>query len=195
MTTQHIIWNHVESLLPLKQHDQPPFPRQDGGGISFADWSAPLAGATDFFGTLRKSWMQLIMSQRLDKQLLAHFSLQKEDPPFTAEQLMPFRHSLEAFSTANHAVPNWTIAPDQPMHLSILASLAHIMHDPDVALFPYLQAGVPTGFDGPITPSNCFPLAPSDNPTHQDLLSVHLVKWASAEDEPDIVQRYRSGAN
>ena len=35
---------------------------------------------------------------------------------------------------------------------------AHSTH-PDVALFPYLLEGVPTGFDSPITASNCFPLS------------------------------------
>eukprot|EP00438_Fugacium_kawagutii_P005241 Skav220659 [mRNA] locus=scaffold2604:21832:27884:+ [translate_table: standard] len=182
-----VTWDHMESILPVKSLDAPPFARQDGGGISFADWSAPPAGSSDLFGSLRKSWMNLIISQRLDKQVLAHFSLQKEHAPFDSSQLEPFRICLEEFLTAHNATVDWSIAPDQPMHLSILQSLSTLMHDPDQALFPYLQAGVPTGFTAPITPSNCFPLVQSDSEPPQDLLSIHHANWASAEAEPDIV--------
>ena len=68
---------------------------------------------------------------------------------------------------------NWDIPSDQPMHLHILHSLQKILGDPDVALFPYLLEGVPTGFDGPIQSSNCFPLSQPDDSAESPLLSVH----------------------
>ena len=83
---------------------------------------------------------------------------------------------------------SWDIPSDQPMHLHILYSLQKILGDPDVALFPYLLEGAPTGFDGPIQPSNCFPLSQPDESAESPLLSVHHCNWSSAEDHPDEVR-------
>ena len=129
-----IDWSNMESLLPIKPLDAPPFARQDGGGISFADWSGPPAGSIDIFKSLRQRWFQLILDQRLDKQIMAHLSEQRDSPPFTSIQLEPFRASLVEFLRGHQLEPDWTIAADQPMHLSILASIASIMRDPDTAL-------------------------------------------------------------
>lgn len=179
----------AEQLLPVKAMQAPPFVRQDGGGnVSSGDWSSPPAGSSDVFKTLRHNWMQLIMKNRMDVQLVASLQQQSNDPPFTSQQLAPFTQFLVEFLEAQGYPVSWDIPSDQPMHLHILYSLQKILGDPDVALFPYLLEGVPTGFDGPIQPSNCFPLSQPDESAESPLLSVHHCNWSSAEDHPDEVR-------
>jgi hypothetical protein len=55
--------------------------------------------------------------------------------------------------------PDWSIHPDQPMHLAIMTSLSTIMNDKDTTLFPMLLEGAATGFAGTIPSSGCFPTA------------------------------------
>lgn len=128
------------------------------------------------------------MKNRMDVQLVASLQQQSNDPPFTSQQLAPFTQFLVEFLEAQGYPVSWDIPSDQPMHLHILYSLQKILGDPDVALFPYLLEGVPTGFDGPIQPSNCFPLSQPDESAESPLLSVHHCNWSSAEDHPDEVR-------
>ena len=151
----------AERLLPVKTLHSPPFARQDGGGnASSGDWSSPPKGAVDVFKTLRTNWMHLIMQNRLDIQLVTSLQQQSNAPPFSTQQLAPFTNFLVEFLESQGYGVNWDIPADQPMHLHILHSLQKILDDPDVALFPYLLDGVPTGFDEPIRASNCFPVCP-----------------------------------
>ena len=165
----------AEQLLPVKS-------------MQAGDWSSPPAGSSDVFKTLRHNWMQLIMKQRMDVQLVASLQQQSNGPPFSSQQLAPFTQFLVEFLEAQGYPVNWDIPSDQPMHLHILHSLQKILGDPDVALFPYLLEGVPTGFDGPIQSSNCFPLSQPDDSAESPLLSVHHCNWSSAEDHPDEVR-------
>ena len=99
----------------------PPFVRQDGGGLnSCGDWSHPPSKTSDVFQVLRQHWIHQIISQRLDKQLTHHFQNRIDSPPFSEEQLRPFKLWLEEFLEANGEAANWTIPADQPMHLFIL---------------------------------------------------------------------------
>ena len=70
-------------------------------------------------------------------------------------------------------IPDWSVRPDQPMHLAIMTSLSTIMNDKDTTLFPMLLEGAPTGFDGTIPPSGCFPTA-LDETDDSIPLSIHL---------------------
>ena len=108
----------AEQLLPIKPMQAPPFVRQDGGGnTSSGDWSSPPAGFSDVFKTLRNNWMQLIMKNRMDVQLVVSLQQQSNDPPFSSQQLAPFTNFLVEFLEAQGYPVNWDIPSDQPMRL------------------------------------------------------------------------------
>ena len=68
------------------------------------------------------------------------------------------------------------------MQLSIMAALSRILDDRDTTLFPMLLAGAPTGFDGDIPASGCFP--PAEDKSDDNVpLSVHSTNWQSAESD------------
>ncbi len=178
----------VEASLPIKPNDSPPFARQDGGGLpSQGDWSAPPDDAVDIFRTLRHNWMSHIIQRKLDRKLLACFSKQDPNPPFSDDDLIPFRRWLVEFLEAQGVQVDWRIPDDQPMYLHILHALQKLMQDKDTSLFPYLICGVPTGFDDAISPSNCFPLNSSSNTDDVPMLSVHFSSWSSSEEHPNDV--------
>ena len=94
------------SILPIKSHSSPPFPRHDGGGfVSTGDWSAPNPGVPDCLQTLRRNWMQKIISQKMDKKLIGHFQYKNEHAPFSDEELQPFKSFLEEFSVSPWSYP------------------------------------------------------------------------------------------
>ena len=160
-----------------------PFAQIDGGGaFSHPDWSQDHRQEHDWFKTLRTSWMNRIISERLDKILLAHVASGNPSPPFSMEILTPFRKDLEQFLLSHKHQPDWSIRQHQPMHLHILHSLQKIMHDFDFTLLPSLLEGVRTGFSTAIPPSGIFP--PKERAdTEPDPLSAHLSNWQSAEED------------
>lgn len=174
--------------LPTKGIHDPPFARQDGAGLpSRADWSG-IHSFDDSFQVLRKNFFRQIMESRLDQTILRAFNERQSEPPFSEEQLNPFRAFINEFLLAQGIQPDWSIPPDQQLCLHILQQLCSCMLDPDVHLFPYLISGVPLGIDEVIQPSNCFPLTQHDLPFDPPLLSVHHTNWQSAEDEPSVDQ-------
>eukprot|EP00435_Cladocopium_sp_Y103_P046824 s1882_g13.t1 len=178
-----IAWTDLSSFLPIKQLTDFPFSQVDGGGLtSQPDWSRPDRVTPDVFAGLRKSWLQRIISLRMDKMLVAHIQSGSPDPPFSKEQLIPFIQDLEAFLRQHDVQPDWSVREHQPMHLQFLASLHSIMQDPDVTLFPSLLEGVRTGFGPPIPASGVFPTKPQE-PLPSTPLSVHLSNWQSAEQD------------
>ena len=178
----------IPKILPIKSYSSPRFPRHDGGGfVSTGDWSAPHPGVSDHLQTLRRNWMQTIITRKMDKKLISHFHHKHDYAPFSEDELHPYKSFLEEFVSAQGHTPNWDIPQDQPMALHILASLSKISQDPDFSLFEYLIQGVPTGFSASIHPANCFPLHDSDQATSDTPLSVHFANWGTAEDHPDIV--------
>ena len=176
------------SLIPSKDYNSAPFARQDGAGYaSQGDWSSPHSFA-DVFHSLRKNFFDQIVAQRLDKQIIAAFAKHDESPPFSDEQLQPFRVLVDKFLQAQGIYPDWSVPAGQQICLHALAQFSQCMDDPDKAIFPYLISGVPIGSDTPIVPSQCFPLQPTPDDYQPPLLTVHHTNWASAEDEPEIVQ-------
>ena len=168
-------------MLPIKQVDDFPFSQVDGGGnFSQPDWSRSERVTPDHFSSLRKSWLQRILSLCMDKMLVAHIQSGSPDPPFSKEQLIPFVHDLETFLRHHNIQPDWSVREHQPMHLQILAALHRIMGDTDTTLFPSLLAGVRTGFGPAIPPSGTFPTKAAE-PLPNTPLSVHLSNWQSAE--------------
>ena len=126
------------------------------------------------------------MNQRLDQVIMRAFTERWADPPFSSDQLQPFRKFLDEFLLAQGNQPDWSVPRDQQLCLFIIQKLCQCMQDPDSALFPYLIEGVPLGIEE-IQPSHCFPTQVSDIPFEPPLLSVHHTNWQSAEDEPSIV--------
>ena len=178
----------ASATIPWKMLGDFPKSFEDGGGIiSHPDWSDGPRLEFDCFRSLRQKWLQRIVQSQMHKQVLAHFTQAKSDPPFTADQLVPFRTDLTDWLTANHRPIDWTVRDRQPMHLAIMAELSAIMQDADIHLFPSLQAGVSTGFLGDIPPSHVFPPAEKSQP---DLtpLSVHMTNWQSAETDIDLTR-------
>ncbi len=105
----------LEKQIPCKDLRSPPFVRQDGGGLhSCGDWSHPPSKTSDVLQVLRKHWTHQIISQRLDKQLTHHFQNRLDSPPFSDEQLQPFKLWLEEFLEAHGEAANWTIPQINP---------------------------------------------------------------------------------
>ena len=183
-----ISFDQAPLWLPVKPAHAPPFSSEDGGGLfSSPDWSSPSRTAEDCFRMLRQSWMQRIMSSRLDKMLIAHFLKHDPSAPFDETILHPFRCDLEAFLNQHSQPVSWEIREHQPMHLSILEALHTIQNDPDQALFPALKNGVSTGFLGDIEPSGCFPVNDKEGPMDTPL-SAHWGNWQSAEDDLNLTR-------
>ena len=185
-----IPWNQRQTVIPIKTPDAFPRSQEDGGGLfSQPDWSQSGRSVPDSFAALRKSWLNRIISQRLDKKLLAFCQLESSDPPFSDEDLLPFRQDLEQFLVANSQTPDWQVREHQPMCLNILKSLSLIMQDEDRTLFDSLINGVSTGFQNDIPLSGCFPRndRPAD-PSSMDSLSAHFSNWQSATDHPNLTR-------
>ena len=180
--------SQVQSLLPVKGVQSPPFARHDGGGFpSQADWSMEHT-ADDSFSVLRRNWMNHIMSHNLHKKVFARISQGYDGPPLSDQDLLPLKAYLDEFLFAQGVSPCWDISADQPMCLHILKALCNIMDDPDKSIFGYLKSGVPIGRDVSIQPSNCFPLKTSKEESTETPLTVHLCNWQSAESDPATVQ-------
>ena len=176
-------------LLPIKSFQDAPFSRQDGGGMpSTADWSSPAMGVEDIFQCIRHEVFQSLLDTGDFRILQKAFHEKQSDPPFPDHMIHRFQSMLHAFLLKHDKSPNWSIPQDQPMHLYILKSLSEIMMDPDVHLFDYLIAGVPTGFQQDIPISNCFPILTDPIDNSHIHLSVHQTNWKSAEDNLDIAR-------
>ena len=187
-TGQELQLSTFERYLPVKGTGDPPFSRQDGAGFpSQSDWSGSQQFA-DSFQVLQRNFLKEIMAQRLGLTIMRAFQERQSDPPFSSDQLKPFKLFVEEFLLAQGIQPDWSVPPDQQLCLHILQTLCTCMQDPDTELFPYLIAGVPLGINESIIPSKCFPLNQAEVPFEAPLLSLHHTNWQSAEDEPQIVQ-------
>ena len=149
-TPQHWIykWSSLDALMPIKRLSDYPFAQIDGGGaFSHPDWSQDHRQEHDWFKMLRTSWMNRIISERLDKILLAHVASGNPSPPFSMEILSSIQgRSGEIFV---RLMVNNLIGPvrqHQPMHLHILHSLQRIMHDFDFTFLPMFIRRCPDRF-------------------------------------------------
>ena len=122
---------------------------------------------------MRKSWIDRIFEQKLHLKFLRFLQADDSSPPFSDEDIQPFRDILSNFLTERGHTASWENREDQPLHLSVLQQISHCMHDSDKTLFPCLQDGVSTGFDKDIPPSSCFPAA-SNSMENAMPLSVHM---------------------
>ena len=171
------------SLIPKKGLNDFPISYEDGGGLlSQPDWSRPYRHELDVFKVLRQSWMSRIFEQKLHYKFLRFLESGETSPPFTEDDIQPFRDLLSTFLSSQQYPVSWEVRDDQPLHLSILQQLSRLMMDADTTLFQALQDGVSTGIDGDIPPSSCFPTADTtqDDPIP---LSIHMINWQSAEND------------
>ena len=133
--------------IPTKQLVDPPHALQDGGGIfSFPDWSYPRTSQSDLFGDLRRELFQYILQNSLHKRVLCHFHLHDPHPPFSDAEVAAARNLVHDWMVSHHLSFDWSIREYQPMRLSALQAISHIMEDADSSLFPSLLEGVPTGY-------------------------------------------------
>ena len=168
----------LDSLVPKKAVEAPPFARQDGGGFaSQADWSS-FHTPEDSFQQLRSNWMNHAVTHRLHKKVEASIAAGHDGPPLSDADLLPLQNMLVAFLESQGQMVDWTISPDQPMHLHILHAMSRHMNDPDVAIFPYLFGGVPIGIDTTIVPSHCFPLVETTDSDDNTLLFYSSLQLA-----------------
>jgi hypothetical protein len=173
----------AQACIPTKPLDALPVSYEDGGGLhSEPDWSRPYRSVPDALHNLRRQWVQILLKNGLIEKMRAFFNSGDNQPPFNDHDLQPFRESMTTFIQSHGLTPDWSIRADQPMHLSIMASLSQILADKDTSLFPMLLEGAPTGFDGNIPSSGCFPRA-DDKADESIPLSIHMTNWQSAESD------------
>ena len=173
----------VQQHVPIKHLSDLPVSYEDGGGLfSEPDWSRPFRTVPDTFQALRRQWVKILLNMGLTQKMQSFFNSGDAHPPFTDEDLTPFKQTLTEFIQSHGLVADWSIREDQPMQLSIMAALSRILDDRDTTLFPMLLAGAPTGFDGDIPASGCFP--PAEDKSDDNVpLSVHSTNWQSAESD------------
>ena len=177
----------VMQMIPMKVLSDHPQAFQDGGGLfSFPDWSYPRGPTADIFRDLRQSFFKLILDNSFHKRIICHFHRQDSAPPFSPDELEPFREILEHWMTQHGMEVDWSVREHQPMHLGILHAFSKFMNDADGELFPHLIQGVPTGFADDIPPSNCFSVKDDDLAATRQPLSVHMDNWRSSSDRPDL---------
>ena len=182
-------WTLPELLqhLPVKGLRDQPQAFQDGGGLfSFPDWSYPRTSQDDIFQFLRQRFFQRILDYGFHTRLVCHFHRGDPSPPFTSEELQPFRTILEEWASQFGQTLDWTIREHQPMHLRAMQAISRIMQDADNTLFDALIAGVPTGFLDDVPASNCFSIKENDELPGRQSLSIHMDNWRSSSDRPEL---------
>ena len=168
----------------------PPFAHEDGGGcVSKPDWSLPPPNVDNIFKSIRDEFFPALLHHDMPKRILAHFAQRLEHCPIPDILVTKLRDILSS-RIPGLSDSSWSIRDDQPLYLEALHKVSLFMQDPDIELFPSLIAGVSTGFDGEIPPSNVFHIkdahADSSSNFRPDL-SIHLENWKSAEDRPEVV--------
>ncbi|CAE7285202.1 unnamed protein product [Symbiodinium sp. CCMP2592] len=175
------------TLVPRKPMDQLPWAVHDGAGRhSHADWRAPCT--PDFLRNLRSFLLQVTASMCGPARLLQRRNEPSKEPLFSASEVALAREGF--FSALGIAAPAnaWSQRAHQPLCLHALEAVAQVSLDPDTTLFPALKAGVQTGFQADIPPSNCF--WPNIRESLDDVpLSIHLQNWRSATVEPAVARR------
>ncbi|CAE7343240.1 unnamed protein product [Symbiodinium sp. CCMP2592] len=145
------------SSIPKKPRAATTTASQDGGGIySLPDWSMGPRYQSDSLHALRKEWQSWLLSHRIPLRLQQHVAAGSNSPLFSEEETSWLRGSFKRFSDAHSPAQDWdfSVKEGQPYCLSALERLSTLLGDKDTTLFPALQKGVPTGFDGDIPRSH-----------------------------------------
>ena len=197
----HVSWPEALASLPHRPVDDFPVAQQDGGGIySSPDWTSPPPGVSDIFRGLRNELMQFFATRGVFDRLRKHVAESSRQPLFDEAEVSAMRGFWESWfrSQGFSEDISWQVPEDQPYCLYALEKLSQALHDRDAALWPDLQAGVPTGVDGDISMSNCFLPSPSDfDPTSFDV-QICSGNWPGANEDPELLdamvqQEYEAG--
>ncbi|CAE7421697.1 unnamed protein product [Symbiodinium sp. CCMP2592] len=177
--------------VPKKPRSSTPTAAQDGGGIySLPDWSLGPRYQSDSLHDLRKEWQSWLLQNRIPLRLQQHVAEASNKPLFSTEETEWLRSSFKRFSDAHSPCQDWnfSVTEGQPYCLSALERLSTMLGDKDTSLFPALQKGVPTGFDGDIPRSHTLrPRDPNNSDEPTDLL-VCEGNWQGAEADPALLQ-------
>ena len=171
----------VPLLSKPKALHEAPVASQDGAGIlSTPDWSAPPSGTTDVFARLRPKLMAFLLQGRFPQRLRTLGG--SAEPLFSSSEIDDLRGIFQDWLSAHFPAisVSWEISAGQPYCLQALAAVSRICQDRDSSLFPCLEQGVPTGFDGDIPLSNVFLPQGGGHPFEQSLGICHG-NWSSAE--------------
>ncbi|CAE7325932.1 Plscr3 [Symbiodinium sp. CCMP2592] len=160
--------------IPKKPRAATTTASQDGGGIySLPDWSMGPRYQSDSLHDLRKEWQSWLLSHRIPLRLQQHVAAGSNSPLFSEEETSWLRGSFKRFSDAHSPARDWdfSVQEGQPYCLSALERLSTLLGDKDTTLFPALQKGVPTGFDGDIPRSHTLrPRSAEETESAADLL-------------------------
>ena len=128
-------------LVPVKPMDALPVAFQDGGGLgSSPDWSRLLL-------PLRQRWREMLFKMGFPQRLRLHIASGADTCPFSDQEIQQFRRAFDEFATEKGVMSvSWDVPSGQPYCLEALHSLSRLLSDKDVALFPALAQGVPTGY-------------------------------------------------
>ena len=182
-----------ETLASLPVRPLHSFPRacQDGGGIySVPDSATPQPGVPDLFKVLRADLRQLLLQWRIPCRLRRMVADASAQPVFSTAEVRQLRTVWEHWFRAvgfSESV-DWTVAEGQPYSLQALELLAKSMQDRDVALWPALQAGVPTGVAGDIPLSNTLIPLPTEHSPQDDADFQICGNWPGAEQHPELLE-------
>ena len=179
--------------LPLGQPTIPSLPvgprlkMCDGAGnYSSADHSIP---ANHLMPTkIAHAWLHWAAQGDLDTKIMAHVMRAAPEPPLSPQEVHQAIQVL--YETIGQPQPS-SLDPeaDQPYRLKLLATLGALTGDPDMALLPHLERGVPTGIFDPIPSSHQWPPA-SEHKESEALTQLDLCmgNWKAAEDHPQEVE-------
>ena len=173
----------VPLLSKPKALHEAPVALQDGAGIhSVPDWSVPPSGAADVFSRLRPKLMAFLLQSRFPQRLRTLVLAGSGEALFSSSEVHSLRCIFQDWLTTQSPGTDisWEVSPGQPYCLQALHVVTRICQDRDVSLFPCLQQGVPTGFDGDIPLSNVFLPQGGGHPFEQSLGICHG-NWSSAE--------------
>ncbi|CAJ1368361.1 unnamed protein product, partial [Effrenium voratum] len=113
------------------------------------------------------------------------------DPLLSAAEVDTLRQITSDWMVQQGGGGDWSVPDGQPYCLHALAAFGAVVSDKDVALWPALLRGVPTGLDNGIPASNVF--APRCVPPSDEDLQICFGNWGGAEAEPallaDLVQK------
>ena len=126
------------------------------------------------------------MQDERRKTIAAHIALGKPGGPLSAkEQQELLDMAIAAISDGSTALAE--ISPQQPFRLKLMKALAAMCNDPDLALFAFLQQGVPTGVFSSLPTSHQWP--PCNSPVEEHLpLQECESNRKAAEEEPAVLQ-------
>ena len=175
-------------LVPRKDLDALPVALQDGGGRgSSPDWSCPPQGKDNLLFSLRKKWLGMLFELGFPQRLRSHIASGAHTCPFSDPEILSFRKAFEDFAITKGMPPiSWDVPSGQPYCLSALHSLSQLISDKDVALFPSLSEGVPTGYHHDIPASNVFAPRPDDVQPDTEL-QICEGNWSGAEADPALL--------